>query len=731
MTGPNNALVLEILRQDNALAMSIFEQKEQVSTIKQYSQCSVSFAEINKLCQEVLLILNKANKQYRAKSELIHNLEKAGQVLWDHLFTRAVKDKLRNTVIKDLILSLDEELINIPWELMYDGANFLCLKFSLGRLVRSRGQVNPPQYRSLTSELKMLVLANPTGDLKSAYIEGKYIKDNFDRKGSALKIDFKSTHIDTLYVKKNLRDYDIVHFAGHCEYEADNPESSGWVLSDGRFTTSDISALGDSLRLPNLIFSNACYSAQSPRDLMKVDYQEKTYSLAAAFLFSGVRHYIGAIWKIEDPVSLVFAKEFYSNLLSGKSVGECVRLGRLKLVKEYGLASLFWSSYLLYGDPNFILLKKSRDSDFGLKRNIFRKPLIKISLVLIFISLISASFLTLLIGPRSYISFSFADRLFSQGKNQEAIAIVKKILDRNPSFLPAYPLLANTYKRLGDRANALKYYFEYALNSEKRHDKKNMASAYIGIGWIYQSSGEYTKALDFYNKAILLSKDSRSKLTEASSLRRLAVWHIDKGEYDLALELLTKSSEINRERQDINEYKYNLACDYFDIGLVFANKGDFPAAKEFYNKAKLLFEKLELKNELSDYYFNLGEICLFEKQYQKAHDYYLKGLSIDEREANMPNMAIDYDMIGKLYAEMGNLEKAEDFFNKAVETSRQINAIPRLASSYNNLGLLYKQKGMKSEAREYFLKARELYQSIDTPDYQKVKDEISGLGERE
>ena len=78
------------------------------------------------------------------------------------------------------------------------------------------------------------------------------------------------------------------------------------------------------------------------------------------------------------------------------------------------------------------------------------------------------------------------------------------------------------------------------------------------------------------------------------ALRKLAVWHIDMQEYDFALELLTKSSEINRQRQHLYEHRYNLACDYFDIGW-FSEKGDFKSAEEFYRRSKVLFEKIALK----------------------------------------------------------------------------------------------------------------------------------------
>lgn len=731
-----DALVLEILRQDKQLTMSVFEKGELASTLKHYSQLPFLFSEINKLCQEVISILNKAAKLGTLEPDLIYSLKKIGQVLWDQLLTKPVKDRLKTTQILDLVLSIDEELINIPWELLYTGEDFLCLKFNLGRLVRTKGEMSSsPKYRSLSSTLKMLILANPTNDLKSAYLEGTYIKNQFDRKRNEIKIDFKSTYIDTLYVKKNLRDYDIVHFAGHCEYDAANPKNTGWVLSDGRFSTQDILALGESLSLPTLVFSNACHSAKVTEDLMDADYQKKTYSLASAFLFSGVRHYIGTIWKIQDPVSLIFAKEFYIQLISGKCMGECIRLARLRLMKEYGITAMHWASYLLYGDPNFVLFRaKTKPTRLKFKRDIslYKKWMAGFALILSIISICVYIYMWLpTINPNTYVLFLKSRKLFLRGRNQEVISICSRLIKKDPLFLATYPLIADTYQRLGKREEALKYYFDYALYSEKRQIKKDLASAYIGIGWVYHLQGEYPKAFDFYHKAIALSREKKDKLNEAIALRRLAVWFIDKEDYDKALELLMKSSEINREGQHIYEHRYNLACDYFDIGLVFVNKDDLTTAREFYTKSQQLFEKLRLKNELGDYYFNLGEIYLFEKQYQKALDCYQKGLKIDEAQDNRPNIASDYNMIGELYVVMDNLNDAERLFNQAVSVSRQIDARLELATAYYNLGLLYKRKGQKNKAREYLRQAQEIYSRIDTPDYQAVKEELLDLTNRD
>jgi len=729
----HNALVLEILKQGQQLAMGVFEHREISPTVKHYSQSAVSFSEIHKLCEEEINLLNRSCRKPEFDPEAIKNLKKIGQLLWDHLLTVAVKDRLKSTIIKDLVLSLDEELINIPWELLYDGRDFLCLKFNIGRLIRTRHQLRPVEYRSPCGPLKMLILANPTDDLKSAYSEGVYIKNQFDRRRSEIRIDFKSTQIDALYVKKNLRDYDIVHFAGHCEYDALDPQNSGWVLENARFTVNDIMALAESSFLPALVFSNACYSAKAaPQDLAP-DYQQRAYGMAAAFLFSGTRHYLGTIRRIEDAPSHFFAREFYAGLIKGEGVGECVRQARLKLIQEYGIGAIDWLSYILYGDPNFVLFKPKPKAvkpilKLGARVYSYRRQIMQLLLVItIILAGLSIWLFAPSINPNTYLLFNRARKFHAQGNNQKAILFSSRIIQKEPLFLGAYPLLADAYQRSGKSQEALKTYFDYALSSQKRHDNKHLVSAYVNIGWAYQSSGDYAKARDFYNRALTLSQDKHDKFNEAVALRKLAVWYIDKEDYDKSLELLTKSSEINRERQRIAGYRYNLACDYFDIGLVFANKEDYQTAKDFYLKSQGLFEKMKFKNELSDCYFNLGEIYLFEKQYQKALEYYLKGLKIDELHQNKLSIAADYNMLGELYLEMGKVEEAEAFFNKTVLLSQEINAPVELAGAYYNLGVLYKGKREKSKSREYLRQAQEIYRNMDIPSYQKVKSELIEL----
>ena len=353
----NGNLVLELSREDRRIKVGVYEKPERGErTLRPYEDAEVSWEQVEKICQEIIGLLNRANKRARVTPEILVDLKKSGQILFDALIPPKAKEKLNSTTATSLILYLDDRLVHIPWELLFDGRNFLCRRFAMGRIVSTRQALTSSSSRSLKAPLKVLVLADPCGNLEASYREGLDIKNFLDDKRETFHVDFKSDPVDVPFVKKNLRDYDIVHYSGHADYRAENPSDSGWLLSDGRLRASEISAMGGLQPMPFLVFSNACQTGQTGEWQIQEGYEQQIFGLANAYLLAGVQHYIGTFWEILDEPSSCFAKCFYGYLALGEKVGEAVRKAREDLVKNYGEETIVWASYMLYGDPTFEFL---------------------------------------------------------------------------------------------------------------------------------------------------------------------------------------------------------------------------------------------------------------------------------------------------------------------------------------------------------------------------------------
>ena len=295
-------------------------------------------------------MLNRANQRGKIGNELLVKLKELGGMLFDQLVPVEIKESLKKTEDVNLMLAIDDRLVHVPWELLYDGKDFLCQRFSIGRSVSTKQAVSV-MVRSLHRPLKMQVLADPRGDLSAAYEEGVAIKNEVSSFEDWLDVSLKTTEITTDYAKAKIRNFDIVHYAGHAEHNTARPEESGWLLKDGSLRASEVMAMAGSRPMPALVFSNACQTGQTDAWKLDSDYSTRIFGMANAFLLSGVQHYIGTFWEIPDEAGALFAQAFYRSLVGGATIGEALRAARRELIEKYGEDTIVWASYMLYGDP--------------------------------------------------------------------------------------------------------------------------------------------------------------------------------------------------------------------------------------------------------------------------------------------------------------------------------------------------------------------------------------------
>ncbi|MFH0812978.1 MAG: CHAT domain-containing protein, partial [Pseudomonadota bacterium] len=346
--------VLELSREHNKIKVSGYEKSAgEKRTVVHYEDAQISPAEIEQYCQEVNHLLNQANKQGKISKEILVRLQKVGQSLYDGLLTPKAKEQIASTEGEDLILNIDDQLVHIPWELLYDGKQFFCQRFSMGRLVKTRQAVEGIKIRQVERPLKMLILSDPRKDLPRSYEEGLTLMTEVDKEEGLITAIHKTGAIKIDEVKNSIRHYDVVHYAGHADYNIADPSKSGWLLSEGKFTSHEIKKSNGTAPMAALVFSNACYSGQTEEWKIDANFGEKIYGLANGFLLSGVQHYIGTFWEIQDEPGSFFALEFYRNLLKANTIGEAMRLARQSLIKKYGEETIVWASYMLYGDPTY------------------------------------------------------------------------------------------------------------------------------------------------------------------------------------------------------------------------------------------------------------------------------------------------------------------------------------------------------------------------------------------
>ncbi|MCA1790419.1 MAG: CHAT domain-containing protein [Thioalkalivibrio sp.] len=275
-------------------------------------------------------------------------LRRIGQYTFGHLIPATIQNLLHSETADHMRLDVDERVIDLPWELVHDGEEFLCLRFAAGRrLISDQAATSFRNKAQAAQDMSALVVANPTGDLPAAEREGERIADLLQNQ-CGVRVDFarrdELTKEDFLL---SLRSYDIVHFAGHARRDSANPDESCLLLCDGEVQAFEIARF---LQHPTVavVFLNACWSAQEAQHWDS--YSPVMRGLGRTFIYSGVGAFIGYLVPIPDESATQFAIEVYSNLAAGRSIGESVRRARLT-GREKDVGDLTWASAVLYGDP--------------------------------------------------------------------------------------------------------------------------------------------------------------------------------------------------------------------------------------------------------------------------------------------------------------------------------------------------------------------------------------------
>jgi len=354
-------LYLTLLRQDNFIVTDF----NQIETLVPRSQLPIEEGLLTEINEELARIISLANQRLElppgqaheaAVSTRFHeDLKRLGELIFFHLFSHSARQRLLASPGTDLFLRLDDQLVHVPWELAFDGEEFLLNKFRIGRQVLTHQPVPPADGRRPQNpdRLKMLIIVDPSETLDAAAEEADQLVDMLDTCHNLEVSLLGGRQIRKINLLQALNDCDLVHYAGHASFDETDPSRSGWVLRDSVLMASELRRVP---RPPLLVFSNACQAGATTRWQSNTAYDGQAFGIGSAFLLAGTQNYIGTFCPIHDAHSATFAADFYRYLLQGERIGNALAKARQRAYQETATSGLLWASYMHYGNPTCQLL---------------------------------------------------------------------------------------------------------------------------------------------------------------------------------------------------------------------------------------------------------------------------------------------------------------------------------------------------------------------------------------
>jgi pimeloyl-ACP methyl ester carboxylesterase len=258
-------------------------------------------------------------------------------------------------------------------------ASFLGTSRGLTRQLRTTFAPPPEPPPPPQRHLRVLVVADPAADarLAGAEEEGAEVAEIFELYNTFYPRSKSRVEVVRLLGPREatrtrvlkellLRHYDVLHFAGHCRFEQDHPERTGWIFSgDTVLSANELNRID---RIPNFVFSNACESGITP-DRSEMRTAALAPSFAEAFFQRGVVNFVCTAWPIDDLSARFFALTLYGRLLGidvqysreqgfefargeMKPMHVAMREARLAIADTHA-GRQSWGAYQHYGNPNF------------------------------------------------------------------------------------------------------------------------------------------------------------------------------------------------------------------------------------------------------------------------------------------------------------------------------------------------------------------------------------------
>jgi CHAT domain-containing protein len=280
----------------------------------------------------------------RAGKRLFNVIEEASKGSVRHF--RELGDEWEN-----LVLRVDDHTRGYPWELAFDGEDFMCTRFVVARKAVARESIFLPRQKPLHKDA--LVIGIDYDWPKCKYSE----LDHCEYEARSVITQLRKLHYRihqlmgkdaTVEKARKLlsKGVGVFHFTGHGNYRTHSAEGKKGLLclADGELTTKDLRECFEKSRgAPYLSFLNACRSAKEIYSSELID----------AFVDLGAENVIGTFWSVLDAPSKIFARKFYSSLTQHESIGFATRKAReqLALVRKKD-EDTTWPAFVFYGDPN-------------------------------------------------------------------------------------------------------------------------------------------------------------------------------------------------------------------------------------------------------------------------------------------------------------------------------------------------------------------------------------------
>ena len=186
-------------------------------------------------------------------------------------------------------------------------------------------------------DINKIMLLAPKYIAEDLQYTGAEIENIHDKIGG----DINHSHITSTHILEAIKNYDLVHFAGHTYSDIKNPNET-YLLASNEEERLYMKDIIEHKSAANLLVLSSCHSASGIQDI------EGLIGLNYAFSLAGSPNIISSKWEASDQESVDFFTDFYTNLKQGNNSIVSLQQAKINALKNGPLPArhpYFWANW--------------------------------------------------------------------------------------------------------------------------------------------------------------------------------------------------------------------------------------------------------------------------------------------------------------------------------------------------------------------------------------------------
>jgi class 3 adenylate cyclase/tetratricopeptide (TPR) repeat protein len=293
-------------------------------------------------------------------------------------------------------------------------------------------------------------------------------------------------------------------------------------------------------------------------------------------------------------------------------------------------------------------------------------------------------------------------RLFTlQGQNRKVVDYVSQIFDSIQSEF----FQASIRLRYMDALQFLNRLDEFEAEAQKmqellaqHQDLKLKGDYFTTMALMYMSRSDYPKAAQYYQQLLQHSGESKDLIHRRIALNGLGIVASRTAKKQEAREYFEQALSICEKLGDRNGYSKLIT----ELGTLYRNEGEIDKAIQMYQISLQTARLVGNKNLEATVLYNIGEAHYYLQQDDIALEHFEQALEIYELSGDLVGRSYCYDAIGDLNFSRDNLDAAQELYEKNLVLQKELQDREGLAHTLGNLGNVAKGRGDFAKAIDYY-----------------------------